>query len=58
MTSDWSDAKGRSRILFARTISRIASMRGLPNGIGGAVLVGDYLYGTEVWQLTVSRLAV
>ncbi|HET9479082.1 MAG TPA: hypothetical protein VFO72_07060 [Pyrinomonadaceae bacterium] len=22
--------------------------RGLPNGIGGAVIVGDYLYGTEV----------
>ena len=24
--------------------------RGLPNGIGGAVIVGDYLYGTEVGQ--------
>ena len=24
--------------------------RGLPNGIGGAVLVGDYLYGTEPMQ--------
>ena len=24
--------------------------RGLPNGIGGAVVVGDYLYGTEVGQ--------
>ena len=24
--------------------------RGLPNGIGGAVLVGDYIYGTEVGQ--------
>ena len=24
--------------------------RGLPNGIGGAVLVGEYLYGTEVGQ--------
>jgi outer membrane protein assembly factor BamB len=24
--------------------------RGLPNGIGGAVLVGDYLYGTEPAQ--------
>jgi outer membrane protein assembly factor BamB len=22
--------------------------RGLPNGLGGAVLVGDYLYGTEI----------
>ena len=24
--------------------------RGLPNGMGGAVVVGDYLYGTEVGQ--------
>lgn len=24
--------------------------RGLPNGIGGAVIVGDYLYGTEAGQ--------
>ena len=24
--------------------------RGLPNGIGGAVLVGDHLYGSEVGQ--------
>jgi outer membrane protein assembly factor BamB len=24
--------------------------RGLPNGIGGAVIVGDHLYGTEVTQ--------
>ena len=22
--------------------------RGLPNGIGGAVVVGDHLYGTEI----------
>lgn len=28
--------------------------RGLPNGIGGAVLVGDYLYGTEVTQKLVA----
>jgi outer membrane protein assembly factor BamB len=28
--------------------------RGLPNGIGGAVLVGDYLYGTEVGQKLVA----
>lgn len=28
--------------------------RGLPNGIGGAVLVGDYLYGTEVGQALVA----
>jgi outer membrane protein assembly factor BamB len=29
-------------------------VRGLPNGIGGAVLVGDYLYGTEVGQKLVA----
>jgi outer membrane protein assembly factor BamB len=28
--------------------------RGLPNGIGGAVLVGDHLYGTEVGQRLVA----
>lgn len=28
--------------------------RGLPNGIGGAVLVGDYLYGTEAGQKLVA----
>jgi outer membrane protein assembly factor BamB len=29
-------------------------LRGLPNGIGGAVLVGDTLYGTEVGQSLVA----
>jgi len=29
-------------------------VRGLPNGIGGAVLVGEYLYGTEVGQTLVA----
>ena len=29
-------------------------IRGLPNGIGGAVLVGDHLYGTEVTQQLVA----
>ena len=29
-------------------------MRGLPNGIGGAALVGDHLYGTEAGQGLVS----
>jgi outer membrane protein assembly factor BamB len=29
-------------------------VRGLPNGIGGAVLVGDYLYGTEAGQKLVA----
>ncbi len=28
--------------------------RGLPNGMGGAVLVGEYLYGTEVGQKLVA----
>ena len=28
--------------------------RGLPNGIGGAVVIGDYLYGTEVTQKLVA----
>jgi len=28
--------------------------RGLPNGFGGAVLVGDYLYGTEVGERIVA----
>ena len=28
--------------------------RGLPNGIGGAVLIGDYLYGTEPMQKLVA----
>jgi outer membrane protein assembly factor BamB len=29
-------------------------IRGLPNGIGGAVLIGDHLYGTEVGQKLVA----
>lgn len=29
-------------------------IRGLPNGVGGAVLVGDHLYGTEVTQQLVA----
>lgn len=29
-------------------------VRGLPNGIGGAVLIGDILYGTEVGQALVA----
>ena len=28
--------------------------RGLPNGMGGAVVIGDYLYGTEVTQKLVA----
>lgn len=33
---------------------QIYFVRGLPNGIGGAVLVGDHLYGTEVTQQLVA----
>jgi outer membrane protein assembly factor BamB len=29
-------------------------IRGLPNGVGGAVLVGDHIYGTEVQQKLVA----
>ena len=32
------------------TAEQVYFTRGLPNGIGGAVLVGDTLYGTEVGQ--------
>ncbi len=30
------------------TAEQVYFLRGLPNGIGGATLVGDYLYGTEI----------
>ena len=30
------------------TAEQVYFERGLPNGLGGAVLVGDYLYGTEI----------
>lgn len=36
------------------TAEQVYFIRGLPNGIGGAVLVGDYLYGTEVTQQLVA----
>jgi len=32
------------------TAEQVYFKRGLPNGIGGAVVIGDYLYGTEVTQ--------
>ena len=32
------------------TAEQVYFKRGLPNGIGGAVVIGDYLYGTEVAQ--------
>jgi outer membrane protein assembly factor BamB len=36
------------------TAEQVYFVRGLPNGIGGAVLVGDHLYGTEVGQKLVA----
>ena len=36
------------------TAEQVYFERGLPNGIGGAVLVGDYLYGTEAGQKLVA----
>jgi outer membrane protein assembly factor BamB len=36
------------------TAEQVYFIRGLPNGIGGAVLVGDHLYGTEVGQKLVA----
>lgn len=36
------------------TAEQVYFVRGLPNGPGGAVLVGDYLYGTEVAQKLVA----
>lgn len=32
------------------TAEQVYFTRGLPNGLGGAVLIGDHLYGTEVAQ--------
>jgi outer membrane protein assembly factor BamB len=36
------------------TAEQVYFVRGLPNGIGGAVIVGDHLYGTEVGQKLVA----
>ena len=36
------------------TAEQVYFTRGLPNGIGGAVLVGEHLYGTEVGQKLVA----
>lgn len=36
------------------TAEQVYFIRGLPNGIGGAVLVGDHLFGTEVAQQLVA----
>ncbi len=36
------------------TAEQVYFVRGLPNGIGGAVILGGYLYGTEVGQKLVA----
>lgn len=36
------------------TAEQVYFIRGLPNGIGGAVVVGDHIYGTEAGQKLVS----
>ena len=36
------------------TAEQVYFERGLPNGVGGAVLIGDYLYGTEAGQKLVA----
>lgn len=36
------------------TAEQVYFTRGLPNGIGGAVILGDHLYGTEVGQKLVA----
>jgi outer membrane protein assembly factor BamB len=36
------------------TAEQVYFLRALPNGLGGAVLVGDHLYGTEVGQSLVA----
>ena len=45
---------GLVRLKADGTAEQVYFIRGLPNGIGGAVLVGDYLYGTEVGQKLVA----
>jgi len=36
------------------TAEQVYFLRGLPNGIGGAVLAGEYLFGTEIGQALVA----
>ena len=45
---------GLVRLKADGTAEQVYFIRGLPNGIGGAVLVGDHLYGTEVGQKLVA----
>ena len=41
---------GLVRLKADGTAEKVYFERGLPNGVGGAVLVGDHLYGTEAGQ--------
>lgn len=45
---------GLVRLKADGTAEQVYFERGLPNGLGGAVLVGDHLYGTEVGQSLVA----
>ncbi len=45
---------GLVRLKAEGTAEQVYFVRGLPNGIGGAVLIGDYLYGTEVGQALIA----
>jgi outer membrane protein assembly factor BamB len=41
---------GLVRLKADGTAAQVYFERGLPNGVGGAVLIGDHLYGTEAGQ--------
>jgi outer membrane protein assembly factor BamB len=45
---------GLVRLKTDGTAEKVYFERGLPNGIGGAVLIGDHLYGTEAGQKLVA----
>jgi outer membrane protein assembly factor BamB len=45
---------GLVRLKADGTAEQVYFQRGLPNGVGGAVLIGDYLYGSEVGQKLVA----
>ena len=45
---------GLVRLKADGTADKVYFERGLPNGVGGAVLIGDHLYGTEAGQKTVA----
>jgi outer membrane protein assembly factor BamB len=42
------------RLKADNTAEQVYFIRGLPNGLGGAVLIGDHIYGTETGQKLVA----